>query len=49
MEVQSFNRFDGNGYSVTGLGGLRSAIRFAFDGKINDVSDRCSVYVGDKS
>ena len=39
MEVQSFNRFDGNGYSVTGLGGLRSAIRFAFDGKINDVSD----------
>jgi len=39
MEIQSFNRFDDNGYSVTGLGGLRSAIRFAFDGKINDVSD----------
>ena len=39
MEVQSFNRFDDNGYSVTGLGGLRSAIRFAFDGKINDISD----------
>ena len=35
MEVQSFNRFDDNGYSVTGLGGLRSAIRFAFDGKTN--------------
>ena len=34
-----YNRFDNTGYAVTGLGGLRSAIRFAFNSKIDEVSD----------
>ena len=39
LQVNTFNRFDNSIYSVSGLGGLRSAIRFAFNGKVNEVSD----------
>ena len=39
MQLKTFNRFDNSIYSLSGLGGLRSAIRFAFNGKVNEVSD----------
>ena len=39
LETGSFEKFDDAGYSVTGLGGLRAAIRFAFNNKLNSVSD----------
>ena len=39
LETGSFEKFDDSGYSVTGLGGLRAAIRFAFNNKLNSVSD----------
>ena len=38
-EVETHVRFDNTGYSVGSLGGLRSAIQFAFNNKINDVSE----------
>ena len=37
--MNTFNRFDNSIYSISGLGGLRSAIRFAFNGKVNEISD----------
>ena len=39
LQVNTFNRFDNSIYSISGLGGLRSAIRFAFNGKVNEISD----------
>ena len=39
LETGSFEKFDDSGYSVTGLGGLRAAIRFAFNNKLESVSD----------
>ena len=39
MDIESYDRFDNTGYAVNELGGLRSAIQFAFNGKINDVSE----------
>ena len=39
MVIESYNRFDNTGYAVNELGGLRSAIQFAFNSKINDVSE----------
>jgi len=39
LDISIYNRFDNTGYAVTGLGGLRSAIRFAFNGKTGEVSD----------
>jgi len=39
LDISTYNRFDNTGYAVTGLGGLRSAIRFAFNGKTGEVSD----------
>ena len=39
LETASFEKFDDSGYSVTGLGGLRAAIRFAFNAKLDGVSD----------
>ena len=38
-EINSYDRFDNTGYAVTGLGGLRAAIRFAFNNKLEDMSD----------
>ena len=38
-DINSYNRFDNTGYAVTGLGGLRAAIRFAFNNKLESVSD----------
>ena len=38
-DINFYNRFDNTGYAVTGLGGLRAAIRFAFNNKLESVSD----------
>ena len=39
LAAKSYNRFNDSEYTVQGLGGLRAAVRFAFNNKINDVSD----------
>ena len=39
FESLSHQRFDNNGYSIPGIGGVRAAIRFAFNSKPNEISD----------
>ena len=39
LTIASYKRFDHSTYNIPSIGGLRPAIRFAFNSKINDISD----------
>jgi len=39
LSSNSHDKLQESSFSIQGIGGLRSAVRFAFDGKIGDVSD----------
>lgn len=39
LNFESYNRFNESMYSIPGIGGLRTAIRFAFNGKLGQTSD----------
>ncbi len=39
LNSNSHDKLQESSFSIQGIGGLRSAVRFAFDGKIGDVSD----------
>ncbi len=39
LETESHEKLDNSGFSIRGLGGLRSAVRYAFNSELNSVSD----------
>ncbi len=39
LDIVNHNKMNEEGFSIKGLGGLRAAVRFAFNNKVGDVSD----------